>query len=505
MGAVTADHKPETLARGRIGLPAVLFQSITDMGPAASVAFSIPAGIAFGGGSMPLAVLFALVACLLVAISIGQLSKHMPSAGSFYTYSSNAISPSFGFMVAWAYSFIAVLVAADVAELLGFSIAQVMNEEFGWPTGLWWLYAAFWLLFIFSIGWFGIRASTRVGAVMGTFELLVFVALAITLISQAHHNTLSVFGTGLANNPHFKGLSGVISGSVFTILAFLGFESAAPLSEESRAPKKTVFRAVVLSCVIIGAFYLLTTYSAGAFFDPAKMITFGTAGAGNPWQNLLSRSFWGPIGFAFIFLAILNSNVANTNGGYTAATRTLYSMGRIRLLPAALSRVDPRFRAPRVALIAQLVISLGVCLWLGAQYSPLTAYALIATVIVEIFIPIYMIINLSAALFYWRHRRSEFRWVVHGLVPLLGILVFVPPFFAGAGIPVFKFITPLPPPMSYAGIVDGIWVVLGIAYLFYLRANHPERITATQEIMKVDASEAAPGDEVIIGMPTAAD
>jgi hypothetical protein len=63
----------------------VLFQSITHMAPAA-------------------AVVFALVACLFVASSIGQLAKHLPSAGGFATYTSRGLHPGVGFMVAWLYS-----------------------------------------------------------------------------------------------------------------------------------------------------------------------------------------------------------------------------------------------------------------------------------------------------------------------------------------------------------------------------------------------------------------
>src|SRR2546423_14115067 len=74
----------EGLAREAIGLREVLFQSITHMAPAAAVAFSIVGGIAFAGGSTSLAVVIAIVACLLVAISIGQLAKHLPSAGALF-------------------------------------------------------------------------------------------------------------------------------------------------------------------------------------------------------------------------------------------------------------------------------------------------------------------------------------------------------------------------------------------------------------------------------------
>ena len=44
------------LRRDAIGLREVLFQSITDMAPGAAIAASIPAGVAFAGGALPLAV-----------------------------------------------------------------------------------------------------------------------------------------------------------------------------------------------------------------------------------------------------------------------------------------------------------------------------------------------------------------------------------------------------------------------------------------------------------------
>ena len=81
----------EHLREHSIGLPAVLFQSITHMAPAAAVAFSILVSIGFAGQALPLAVLLAMIACLLVANSIGQLAKHMPSAGGLYTYNSRAL------------------------------------------------------------------------------------------------------------------------------------------------------------------------------------------------------------------------------------------------------------------------------------------------------------------------------------------------------------------------------------------------------------------------------
>jgi amino acid transporter len=49
-------------------------------------------------------------------------------------------------------------------------------------------------------------------------------------------------------------MSGIIGGSVYAILAFIGFDAAAPLAEETWDARRNVGRAVVLSCLIIGLF-----------------------------------------------------------------------------------------------------------------------------------------------------------------------------------------------------------------------------------------------------------
>src|SRR6266480_3542059 len=209
-----------SLAREAIGLREVLFQSITHMAPAAAVAFSIPFGISFGGGATPLAVLIAIVGCLMVAISIGQLAKHLPSAGSFYTYASQGIHPSIGFLIAWAYAGIEPLVAPLLYLNLGFVAADFFNRE---PphlsADLWWPWVLIGAAIIFFLGYRGIQVSARTGTVLGLFEIGVFLVLSLFLIVRADHNTLSVFTTKFANKPGFTGFSDVFAASVFTILA----------------------------------------------------------------------------------------------------------------------------------------------------------------------------------------------------------------------------------------------------------------------------------------------
>src|SRR5881227_2551371 len=132
----------QRLERNAVGLAPTLFQSITHMAPAAAVAFSIIVGAPYAGGSIPLAVLLALVACLLVAVSIGQLARHLPSAGGLYTFSSRGLHPYIGFLVAWGFMLAEPLVAPLLYLIFGNVIGVFLTNHFNTPTWLWAPFAA---------------------------------------------------------------------------------------------------------------------------------------------------------------------------------------------------------------------------------------------------------------------------------------------------------------------------------------------------------------------------
>jgi amino acid transporter len=480
------------LAREAIGLREVLFQSITHMAPAAAVAFSIIVGANYAAGALPLSVLLALVGCLLVAVSIGQLARRLPSAGGFYTYAARGLHPAVGFLVGWGYAFVEPLVAPLLFLIFGNVVAGTLDQELGWSYDTWWVVAAVAAaLVVLVLGWFGIRLSAAAGTLLGLFEILVFAALAVTLIVKAGgDNTLSVFGTGQGTVEGFEGFSGVVAGSVYTILAFIGFEAAAPLAEEARDPRRTIRLAVIYSCLGIGLFYVLTTYAATVFFGPDKFAEFPTSGGGNPW-DALARTAWGA-GWFLVFLAVANSAIANANASANAATRTWFAMGRIRLLPRPLGHVNPRWRSPDVAVAVQFLVGVVVAVWLGLQYDPLTAFALVGTVVTAVIIAIYMVVNLACLVFYLREGRGDFNPLLHVVVPVLGILAFLPAFLTAVGIQAFEFVNALDYPVSLVGRIVGIWYLIGLIYLVVLMTRRPERLRQTGRVfMEEPAGEAA--------------
>jgi len=485
------------LASGAIGLREVLFQSITSMAPAGAVALSIAAGATYAGGALPLSVLLALVGCLLVASSIGQLAKHLPSAGSIYTYPAEGIHPALGFLVGWGYALVEALIGPITMILFGYLFASVMQTEANWPfTTTWVIVMILGALVIAVLNFRGVKLSAKTGTVLGTIEIIIFVALAIFLIIKAGSgNTVSVFSLHYATIKGYHGFSGIVAGSIYTILAFIGFEASAPLAEEARNPRRTIGMAVLFSCLGIGLFYVLTTYAGDVFTGPDKFVSFGALGGGSPWIQL-ARDAWG-IGWVVAFVAIWNSTFANGNAGTLAATRTWFAMSRIGVLPSPLARTHPSRKSPTVGVVLQLVITLAVGLPLGIHFGPVTAFVFLATILTAIMVAIYMIFNLSCLLFYARKARSEFNLLLHGIIPVLGIVAFLPAWFTAMGIggSVLKFVAPLSYPSSEAGLGIGIWYLIGVIALVYLYVKHPARLGEMKRVF--DETPAAPAAEPI--------
>src|ERR671928_862431 len=169
--ARTFDH----LREHSIGLPQVLFQSITHMAPGAAVAYSIYISVPFSQQALALSVLLALVACLCAATAIGQLAKKYPSAGGMYTYAARSLGPWAGFLVAWLFILFEPLVAPFLYLEFGWAMTDVFQSEVGWHYGgQWWIWVVLMTVVVFLLTYRDIRLSTTAGVILGGVEIVIF-------------------------------------------------------------------------------------------------------------------------------------------------------------------------------------------------------------------------------------------------------------------------------------------------------------------------------------------
>ena len=348
----------------------------------------------------------------------------------------------------------------------------------------------------------GIALSTRAGVVLGIIEIAIFLLISALLIVNADQNTLSVFVPG------DEGVKPAFQGMIFCLLAFIGFEAAAPLGEETRDPRRTIPRAVIWSAILVGLFYVFNYYAATVFFGPDRMTEFYTFNEGDPW-GFMAEAVLPGIGGLLIIFAILNSSLANANAGATAATRTLFAMGRASLLPRFFAAVHPETRAPVNAVHFQAITALIIAVVLGfvlandpyptpeggASFGGLNVYVFLGTMLGLIFAGIYILVNAACIGYYWRERRDEFNVIKHLIVPVLGVIAMIPAALAvigGLTIPILDIeLEPYETALRFTAPIVGVWMLVGIVLYFVLRAMSPG---ALERVGEVYAGETPPSE-----------
>jgi len=222
------------------------------------------------------------------------------------------------------------------------------------------------------------------------------------------------------------------------------------------------------------------------------MTEFYTFNEGDPWGFMAQAVL--PIGGLLIVFAILNSCLANANAGATAATRSLFAMGRASLIPRAFGAVHPTYRSPVNAVHFQAVLALVIAIVLGFVLAddpfpasgPLNVYVWLGTLIGLVFALMYIAVNVACIGYYLREGRSEFNVLKHVVVPILGVIAMIPAVLAvigGVTIPILDIaLPPYENSLRFTAPVVGIWIVLGILAYFYLRARNPAALTRVDDV-----------------------
>jgi amino acid transporter len=461
----TAPAAERGLEPNAIGFGGAMFQSLTHIAPGVGLVFGIAPAMAVAGAAVPLSTLFGLVATLLVAYSLGQLARVAPSAGYYMTWLGRAFSPRLGFMAAWITLFAEGAGPASLFLVMSWLMQGSLPSLLGWnpPWVIWDILLA---LALFTIAYVGVKVSARAGMILGGIELAVFTVLALWLIVHAgSHNTLTTFtpsAPGVKN-----GWSGVFRGVIFVSAAFSGFETAAPLAEETRNPTRNIPSAIVGATLAVGLFFVFAIYAGVIGWGPSRIGSY--LAVTNPWETL-AHGVWGVFGLWVVFLALLNSTIAVGNASVTAGSRLVYAMARAGILPSGLTRVHPERRSPVAAItlitVANFVISVGLAL---IFHGPVGGFSFLETMGGVLFMLLYVASCIAVPFLYLRSFRDQFHWLRHLVVPLLGVVAFA--------FPLISSVYPFPsPPLNWAPYLDVLWLLAGVVFLLILTRRNPQAV-----------------------------
>ena len=356
MTTTTSDGEANQLRKNSLGVAAVTFLVVSAAAPLTAVAGGVPLSMLLGNGA-GIPATFILVTALLLLFAVGYvaMSRHVRNAGAFYAYTTRGLGG-----VAGGAAAIIAIVSYNCMQIGVFGLfgAATSGLLAGWGINLpWWAWCYLGIALVAVLGYRRVDISAKVLTVLVVLEYLVVLILDFAIIGQGGDSGLSLAPFTPAQ--FFQGSPAI--GILFCFAAFIGFEANTIYSEEAREPTRTVPRATYISVLLIGIFYMFTSWlmANGAGVD--KLV--GEIGAlEDPTTFLftLSDRYVGTWLSQLMSILFVTSLFAGVTAFHNGVARYMYVAGREGLLPSGIGVTHRQFQSPHVASIVQTVIAVAV-------------------------------------------------------------------------------------------------------------------------------------------------
>ena len=355
----------QTLARNRLGVPAIL---------AIIIAAAAPMSVIFGGAAAAFATseLVALpLACIAIAVLLAcwapgylAMGRDIANAGSTYSY----ISRGLGRVPGAAGGGIA-LVGYNMMQCAfygGFGLAaSQLTSAVGVATP-WWAWAVPAWLVVGLLGLGKVDISSRVLMVLLAGE--VGIVAIFTLVFLAEPGPAGVDATAL--DPAQLGQASTLVALGLAFAGFVGLESCSAFSEEARN-YGALSRAIVAAVVTVGVLYGIGTWALTVATGPGGIVAAANAEGTDLAFSLASQR----VAAGWVLLARLlyaTSMFAGLLAWHNVANRYFFALGREGVLPGRLARTS-RAGAPRAASLTQSTLAgLVLVVFLLLSADPMT-------------------------------------------------------------------------------------------------------------------------------------
>jgi amino acid transporter len=485
-----------TLRKHAVGLPGVLFLTVTGSAPISAMLFNTPLVVGYGNGlGGPAAFVFATIVLTIFSVGYVAMARKVTTAGGFYSYISHGLGRELGlgtgFAAVVAYSVFEASLAGGFAYFLQLKLAQIgQSTGAGWLGQIQWPWLAMFMVVVISlITYFDIRISARLLGIFLVGEILFLLIFDVFMIGRGATtstafalealNPIKAFQGFGANGTIAAGLPAI--GLFFAFWSWVGFEMAPNYGEESTDPKRIVPRAMYISVIGLGIFYILTSWAPFAGY--ANVGAAIAQAQTNPAQYYLgpAQSYIGLGVDQALSILIITGSFACGMAFHNTAARYFYSLGREKVLPAVLGTTHPRYKSPHIASILQSVIAglivIAFAVFAGrdnpTQQAYLDLYGLMAVMGVIVILAVQALVSIAILRYFWQNHGTEVHWWSTVLAPIIS--------FVGQAIVLvllfqnISFIAGTTGLVKWLGPIDAAIFIVGIGLAFYLKSSQPEK------------------------------
>jgi amino acid transporter/mannitol/fructose-specific phosphotransferase system IIA component (Ntr-type)/nucleotide-binding universal stress UspA family protein len=285
------------------------------------------------GTSVWLAYLLAGLCVLPAALSKAELATAMPTSGGTYVYIERVFGPLAG-TIAGLGLWLSLLLKSAFA-LVGFGAYASMLVPYIPFIDAVPLKETAIVILILSVA-MNIAGVKRVSQAQ---KIVVLIALGC-MTGLVVRGTFNFQAAQLAPVIGDEGWGGLLSAVGFVFVSYAGVTKVAAIAEEVKRPERNLPLGILLSLLV-----------ATVLYAAVALVTVGVIGVETLKGDMhpvytLADALMGPVlGIPAAILGVLTM-ASMANAGLLASSRFPFAMSREKLLPAALSQLNPRFMTP---------------------------------------------------------------------------------------------------------------------------------------------------------------
>ncbi|MFC5582875.1 APC family permease [Rhodanobacter terrae] len=351
-------------------------------------------------------ILWAIGGLLTLAgvLCYAELGARRPQAGGIYVYLREAFGLLPAFLFGWTMALINYpgSVAAVVTKFaVYFCRALGLDRLYEMPV------AVGAIVFIVGINLFGIRAGAWMQNIFTVLKVMAIALLVVAGMVLAHGQ----LGLVLVPDTTQPVSSWAFAGALLPVLfAYGGFHYLNDLAGEVRNPQRTLPRALGMGMMGVVVCYLLVNFAYLAGLGHA-----GLAVSPAPAADLMQKLF-GAHGATVIEIGIACSTFGYCSIAIAGGARVLQTMGADGVFFRATGHVDPRTRAPQIALV---VLGLwAIVLTVSGSFNQLLNYTTVGEWLGHVF-------GIGTLFWYRKHfidQPAPYRVPFYPLLPLIFVI-----------------------------------------------------------------------------------
>jgi len=399
------------LKKDSFGLLGAIAQGIGMNGPAATISLYFVGLSIYVGKNLPLAVIFAWIVYLSMTLIMYEWSKILSGPHPWAIVNRMGLGKFFAFYGLTGYWLYYILGFSGFAAL-GFSnflylLFPDLNKNFSWI-----IFAIILIILSSFISYKGIKISIKYQIITGFAEVIFLNLTSIALIILAgNRNTVDVFYPISGN---------IFIASIFAISTFGGLNGVIPLSMESRDPRKTVPRSLIIVSIILGITIIMNSYAQTIIFGPSNMSYYSSI----PDPGILIYSeYLNPIISFILILFVINSFLSSGIAVLNNSLRMSYGGSMEDVLFLKSFSLTNRYGTPYYNLIFTSIISTIIVIFSGLFLGPLIASVFLLTMAGFFSFTNHMFAGIS--LLIYNYRRKSLKIFRHLFIPIFVTFVIV--------------------------------------------------------------------------------